>query len=409
MSSSILNTYYSFISFFLKSLSGLALPFVVSNVLGTDYFSDFSFYLIVGSLFLVLCEYGSIFWMPNSAQVSICDFKTQLSSRAFCEALNVRVFFVVAATLILSVVVIFEILSFTNFMLILALIMYSFFSLFYYAFRSIGLFKREFRLSMVLEITVFIIPTVCLLLFRSYEIFVLTFFGSRLVLVLFLFRFFNLVPRISFSTIVKTISLRFPYFFQVAISFIVLYVDTFFVKLLYPSELYLHQGFLRLSLLFCLFVPVLNSIFLYYMRSNFLVSVERYLKFFKRLTLAIFTVSLAFSVGSFIAFPVFVDFILGDQYLDLHRYSLEFSILICLKYLSTIFGLHLTVIGLQVLRAKLLFWVFLVGSLGLYFLLRELGFHYIFYLMVLFNLLIFLGYFTSYLKFKISHPVLSDV
>lgn len=400
MSPSIVNALYSFLSFSLKALSGLILPFVVSRVLGTDFFSAFSLYLIVGSAFLVLCEYGSIFWMPNLAQKKASDLTTQFHSELFCEALNARIVITVIIALFLAMLVFFERLSFTDYMLILAIVLYSFFSLFYYNFRSFGLFKSELGLSLKIEIPAFLIPVFCLLMFSNYEFFVLTFFGVRLCLILVLFRIYEVNPRFSISATVKTLHARFFYFSQVAISFTVLYVDTFFVKYFYPGELYLHQGFLRLSLLFCLFIPIVNSILLYYMRVRYEESIELYFNFFKRLAFFSALVSIGFAVFSLATFSIFVSYLLGAEYAELHRFSLEFSLIIFLKYLSTVFGLHLTVIGLQSLRARVLLGSFLVGCVGFYFSYSMLDFSYVFVLLMLFNLLIFVCYFFAYFKQK---------
>jgi|TARA_B100001093_G_C26857875_1_gene1028317 hypothetical protein len=408
MNQGIANTIFSFFALFLKSLSTLFLPFIVSNILGTDYFSDFSYFIILGSLVLVFCEYGSIYWLPNTIKKGDHDFKTQFSSDTFLEALNIRIIFFVLSAIICFILVAFKKLSFIDCILVLAIIQYSFFSLFYFSFRSYGFFKHELFLSLIVEILAFVVPIVCLLFFRDYNFFVLTFFGTRLVLIFFIFLYFRLTPLFSIEDAVKTLSLRYSYFFQVAASSLVLYIDTFFVKYFYPSELYLHQGFLRLSILFCLFVPVANSILLYYMRSNYLVSLKQYYIFLKKLLVFIVPILLIYTVFSFMTFHLFVDFMLGDKYSILHSYSFEFSILILLKYLSTIFGLNLTIIGFQNLRAQILFLVCILGAILYYFGLKELDFSNIFILIVSFNAFIFLCYFISYLKYNVRSSLLSN-
>jgi len=400
MNQSIANIFYSFLSLFLKSLSGLMLPFLVSSILGSIYFTDFSFYLIIGSLFLVCCEYGSIYWLPNSSQKRALDLKAQFSSGTFHEALNIRLVFFAATALVLSVVVVLGKLSFIDYIFILGIIQYSFFSLFYYSFRSFGLFKHELKLSLLVEVVSFVVPTVCILFFRNYEIFVLTFFGTRLVLTFFLFSYYRLVPRVSIFAAAQTLSKRFFYFFQMAISAAVLYADTFLVRLFYPSELYLHQGFLRLSILFCFFIPILNSILLYYMNRSYLVSGEQYTNFFKQLMVLVFPLVSLFAMFSYMTFGFFSSYFLGAEYSDLNSYSFEFSALIFFKYLSSIFGLNLTIIGLQNLRANILFVVLLLGLVGFYFGFRELEFSHVFDLIVLFNLVIFSSYLVSTLRMR---------
>ena len=392
----LINSFYSFSSLFLKSLSNIGMPFLVANMFGVDVFSNFSFVVILGSLMLVFSEYGSFFWMPNSASHDNPDFKKQFSSDIFHEALNFRLLFILGAAGVLSLLFIVDLISMSNYFLVLALVLYSLFSLFYYSFRAHGFFKEEFFLSLTLEATVFSIAVISLLVFRDYELFVLTFFLTRLVLLFYIFVRYSVSPRLSLFQFINTINVRFFYFLQIFVSFIVLYVDTLFVKVFYESQLYLHQGFLRLLLLSCLFIPVMNSICLYYLRKRFLISVPIYRIFLKQVIFCSLFLVLFVSISSYIIFPKIVNFILGDKYLALPQYAVQFAIIIFLKYMSTAFGLNLTVIGRQSVRAKILLAVFFASAAAFYYGFVKLTFFHVFDLIVFSNTLLFVCYFVSY-------------
>ena len=400
------NSFYSFSSLFLKSLSSIGLPFLVANKFGVDVFSNFSFVVILGSLILVFSEYGSFFWIPNSALHARLDFKDQFSSDLFHEALNFRLVFILMATGVVSVLFFVDLISISNYFLILALVLYTLFSLFYYNFRAHGFFKEEFLLSIALEATVFLIAVIVLLLVSDYEIFVFTFFFTRVMLLLYVFFRYRISTKLSIVEFIKTLNVRFFYFLQMFVSFIVLYVDTLFVKIFYDSQLYLHQGFLRLLLLACLFIPIMNSICLYYLRKRFLVSVSMYTLFLKKVIFCAACLVFFVSISSYVMFPTIVSFILGDKYLVLSQYAVQFAIIIFLKYISTAFGLNLTVIGRQGVRAKILLTVFIMSAFAFYFGMLKLTFFHVFDLIVISNIILFIGYFISY--FLCVPPKVSD-
>lgn len=337
---------------FSRILANVVVFVLMARLYGPNLFGEFMYFFALTNMLVVLVEYGF-----NQQILKVVGENPESVALRLNEYLNAKLLLAIVVV-VASVIV----LSFVNvgwqgiiifYILLISAIFFSFGNHICAGIRASGYFHIESRLSVIGNAIFTMLGLLGVFLSKSLLLVSIFFLMSRMLFLLLCLHDYSKLKEFtpfSFRRLREnwmTLKHGIMYGVDVALTNIYANIDTLLVQAtlghywvgIYQSGIRIVQGFYTFAnILANAYIPILAK-----NRDN--------KKAFKRINRQLVILSVAFALVSSIVMVAFADFLIdvvfGQEFTELKEYAASFGVLLFARFVSSVPGIQLTVLGLQ--------------------------------------------------------------